>query len=477
MGVFLSVMLNTLPTRLSQDGWLSLVSGRYITQHGLPHSDTLTVFAHGASWVDQQWLSQLASYEAQQLGGLPLYSIMYIFLTVGALGMAIAGAHRLGAADAHIIWVLPIVVFFYSAGSFNIRTQGFAYPLFVGVLWLLAASIRDPRRKVVYWVFPLLILWANLHGSAVIGAGLAVFYGLSLVCQEIPGLSHRWRINPRIFVFVIGGPLCLLCTPYGLSMLTYYHETLTNPLFKQLIIEWHPILSFGLIIAAPFFLTAFVVVWLFGYGNAKVALSQNLRSGIFTILVLVTLIAATVSVARNLIWFSLALVVLFPPYLSTIFKPRPTLPHRRLDLALLGASAVFLLLSLMVVLSQPSAWFQGGYSPHLLNQVKVAVQQRPDVRVYAEGRFSDWLLWEEPSLAGRIAYDSRLELLTSEQLRAIVRLEADGVSAPGTPSTLDGYGLLMLDTSNLDYRYILKQPGVHVLSREPGVVIATRSGK
>src|SRR3954464_14319690 len=42
--------------RVRSDTWLALVAGRLVSNSGLPHHDTLTVWAHGRAWVDQQWL-------------------------------------------------------------------------------------------------------------------------------------------------------------------------------------------------------------------------------------------------------------------------------------------------------------------------------------------------------------------------------------------------------------------------------------
>jgi hypothetical protein len=39
---------------------------------------------------------------------------------------------------------------------------------------------------------------------------------------------------------------------------------------------------------------------------------------------------------------------------------------------------------------------------------------------------ADWLLWERPELAGRVAYDVRFELLTRAQLARVVALERGG---------------------------------------------------
>ena len=51
-----------LPDYVQSDTWLSLVGGRLVAKDGLPRHETLTVWAHGHTWIDQQWLGQLLLY-------------------------------------------------------------------------------------------------------------------------------------------------------------------------------------------------------------------------------------------------------------------------------------------------------------------------------------------------------------------------------------------------------------------------------
>jgi hypothetical protein len=39
--------------------------------------------------------------------------------------------------------------------------------------------------------------------------------------------------------------------------------------------------------------------------------------------------------------------------------------------------------------------------------------------VFADDRFADWLLWTQPQLRGRVAYDVRFELFKPKQLKAL----------------------------------------------------------
>jgi MFS family permease len=457
------VILVEAPSHINQDGWLALLDGRYVAQHGIPHTDTLAVLTHGARWIDQQWLAQLATYGLNQLGGLPLYSIVYVALTVGSFAMAIVAARRLGGSEAHVAWVLP-VAFLYFAGSVEIRTQGFAYPLFVGTLWLLASEIRAPARRRIYLVFPLLILWGNLHGSASLGAALAALYGLSLLVEDLRA-PRSWHVRSRGLAFMVGAPLCLLATPYGVSGLTYYRETLLNPAFKTLVLEWQPVTSFTTL-AVPFFVAALATVWVLGQGRG--------RAHLFEALTLLVLIAAAISAVRNITWFALAVIMLLPSTLGTVVPHRPPALRRRvLNLTLVGASSIFLCAALSTVAAKPSSWFERGYDARALGQVAAIVHRHPGLHIYADGHFADWLLWHDPSLAGQIAYDTRFELLTSTQLRELADLTE--IRTPGARHLLAGYGLLVLETPGRASQLLIDQPGTHVIVRGHGVVVATRS--
>jgi hypothetical protein len=206
------ISLAAIPAHLAQDGWLALVAGRLIAHHGVPHHDYLTVMAHGVRWNDQQWLAQLLMYGLWVLGGLQLLTVLYVLVTGAAFAMAIAAARSLGAEDRHVTAMLPIGAFFYLATAVSIRTQGFAYPLFVATVWVLALEARRPSRRA-YAVFPILILWANVHGSAALGVGVAALYGCCVLGQRFSAARWRGLADVRGWVFLIGSPVCLLLTP------------------------------------------------------------------------------------------------------------------------------------------------------------------------------------------------------------------------------------------------------------------------
>src|SRR5205085_2310342 len=96
--------------------------------------------------------------------------LAHVALLATALGLAIVAARWRGgsARSVALVATLSLMTILMSA---QLRAQSFAYVLFVSVVWLLIADARHPSRRVLL-ALPLLIAWANLDGSVVLGAGL-----------------------------------------------------------------------------------------------------------------------------------------------------------------------------------------------------------------------------------------------------------------------------------------------------------------
>jgi hypothetical protein len=459
------VSLAAIPAHLAQDGWLALTAGRIIAHHGIPHHDYLTVMAHGVRWNDQQWLAQLAMYGLWALGGLQLLTVLYVLLTGAAFAMAIAAARGLGAEDRHVTAMLPLGAFFYLATAVSIRTQGFAYPLFVGTVWLLALETRRPTRRA-YLVLPMLILWANIHGSATLGAGIAVLYGLCVLRDRFA--VDRWRgfIDLRGWIFVIGAPLCLLATPYGLAVVSYYKATLFNSQFSKLITEWQPVTSY-MVLAVPLLLLIGAAIWTLGRSGR--------RTPAFDQLVLALLALGAIDAVRNITWFGLAVVILLPAAITTVRVPKAAAPRReRVNLVLSVAAIALTVIMVAGTLAHPSSWFERTYPTQAVATVRHIMSRQPGDKVFADVRFADWLVWHDPALAGHIAYDTSFENLSLKQLETINSLAA--AVLPGQRDPLAQYSVFVLYPKNKSTnRILLWRAHARVVLRTKRVLVATRT--
>src|SRR3954453_23455824 len=232
LGAFAIVLVVALHKELVVDGWMALVSGRFIVQHGLPTHDTLTIWAHGHRWIDQQWLAPLALYEIWRIGGVKLVLLVHaIFVTSGIVAAGVLG-RRLGGTARSVTWVaIPAIIAYYPVASV-MRPQTFAFPLFTATLWLVLADARRPSRRV-FVTLPLLALWTNLHGSVLLGAILVSLAGL------VPMVQQR-QPSGRSVALLLAPWACVLASPYALHLPSYYEKILVGGDFKDFVTEWAP---------------------------------------------------------------------------------------------------------------------------------------------------------------------------------------------------------------------------------------------
>ena len=180
-------------------------------------------------------------------------------------------------------------------------------------------------------MFPLLILWGNLHGSVTLGVALAVVCGLVLLIEDLR--AGRWRegvkhIRARSVLLLIASPICLLINPYGLAMVTYYHETVFNPEFSKVISEWQPVTS-SLVLAIPVFALAGACIWLMGRSGRKMPAFDQLA--------LIVLAAAAIFAVRNVIWYGLGAMILLPRTLTAMLPAaKPSVRRPAINLSCSG---------------------------------------------------------------------------------------------------------------------------------------------
>jgi hypothetical protein len=470
-----TLSLAGIPSHFGQDGWLALIAGRDIAAHGIPQHDFFTHMAYGVRWVDQQWLAQLLMYEIERVGGMQLLTVLYVLVTGAAFAGAVAAARRLGGEDMHVLAMLPAGAFFYLTTAVSIRTQGFAYPLFVATLWLFASAVRRPDRdRRVYWVFPMLVLWANLHGSVTIGVGLAVLYGLTLLLAGIHSEAAKGLKDGRAWAFIVLSPLTLLATPYGTSIIHYYRVTLANSQFGRLVSEWKPVTSVP-ILAVPLamLIAATLYTLVRGFLRAR-ARGQAARTPLFDAITLVALAVGAITAVRNITWFGLAVMILMPAALTKLKSGAPApLRRARINRIFAMAMAAIATVTAIVVLGRPDSWFTSTYPTNAVPTLKRLLAKSPNATIFADVRYSDWLIWQDPRLfSGRVAYDTSLELLTPAQLSAIADPAAK--SQAGRSGLLAPYGIWVLYPVNKSVNWtLLKRPGVHVVKRSRKILIAT----
>src|SRR4051812_9182521 len=259
-------LLVFLPSEMSPDGWYAFLGGDLIVHHGLPSHDTLTVWGHGRRWVDQQWLAQLAYYGLYALRGPRVALLANAAIVVGAFAWAVRLARTRGGARRDVLYISVLGAVALGLSSSALRPQTLVLPLFVALTWLLIEDARVPSRRV-FWTIPLLVLWANLHGTVTLGVLLVL---LSVVVDAWP----RRRPTSRTLVLAALAVASLFASPYAPHLPGYYRTVLFNGEFAKYLPDWSPTALAPA--TAAFYLLAFAA--LFAIGRAPKALTAFEKS-------------------------------------------------------------------------------------------------------------------------------------------------------------------------------------------------------
>jgi hypothetical protein len=430
------VALVQLPREVNVDSWLELVTGRLVWQSGLPHHETLTAMSHGSVWIDQQWLAQLAAYAIYRVGGLGLLGLVNAALLVSGIAIAVVASRRLGAPFRSALIVLPLCVTLMMP-SRELRTQTFVVPLFMLLVYLLARDSREPSRRV-FWCLPLLVLWANVHGTVTMGAMLVGLHGAVILFERRRSLMTSVRAWRRPLALILGAGAAILVTPYGLAMVGYYRTTMASSTLRHNVSEWQPVTTVAVTAVAVFLLAA-VAIWSFGRRPSATTSWEKLA--------VLVLAASSIAVVRNALFLGLLAMMVVPVSLAwgAHTAERQTDVRRAVVNGSIGAvTALVLLGAVVATLARPSAAVEySAQRPGVLSAVERVTRAEPTVRVMSDEHFDDWLLWRDPALAGRIANDVRFETLSAGQLASLQSLF--GALGPGFKQAARGYRLLVLD--------------------------------
>ena len=220
------------PALVVNDSWLNLMAGREVVENGLPSRDEITVYGLGATWTDQQWLAQVFMYgdlQPRRLRAAVARDVSLRRERVLHRRCRVAPARRRPACDlAHLPSrphrSAPI-------GMVDPRADARAPPLHRpplaprdgGAVADETGLARAPTARV----------WANVHGSVVLGALLVMLLG----AYEL--IRSRGRTWLRSIALVVLAPLAVLATPYGpVATVRYYHLLLVDPPFAGRVTEW-----------------------------------------------------------------------------------------------------------------------------------------------------------------------------------------------------------------------------------------------
>jgi len=194
------------------DTFWHLAAGRWMIAHGqVPAVDPFSYTFAGQPWVAQEWLSEVLMAGAWQAAGWAGVMLL-IGLAMGATTALMLGWMRRWLAPLPAIAAL-VVGLACVAPSLLARPHILALPALA--LWTVGLLDARARAKAPsFWLLPVMILWANLHSSFIVGLGLAAALGLE---QALDFKAWRWRTMGLWAVFGLASLGAALLTPHGVD--------------------------------------------------------------------------------------------------------------------------------------------------------------------------------------------------------------------------------------------------------------------
>jgi hypothetical protein len=447
-----AVLFGHLAMQFAADSWLNLLSGREIVEHGLPHHDALAVVSRGHEWIDQQWLAHLFYYGAYLVGGLGFVARVNVVVFLVAVGAVYWFARRRRAgAVAVVLCSVPMLIL----GIEFIRAQVLAEPLFVALIALLASESRRRTPRVAL-AFPILVLWANIHGSVVLGAVLVATLG----CVELARGSRRADAATVRAIALIALPLpCILASPYGSALVTYYKATLHNPEFSRHLTEWASP-TFGSLAGVLLLATALL--------TAVLVARRPRELTAYEVAVLAITLLGALQAVRSIVWFVIAAGMLVPELLSRELgraePDRGPTPGQRAVIVFAAGAATFLA---ALSVAHPGPALANDWPPGAQRAIDAVLRSDSHARVLASYDVADWVLFESSLARGRIAFDGRWEILNRTEFLGAMRLLG------GNPRLARGYRVVVVRPASSWqlYHWAATRPGAEVRFRSRRLVV------
>ncbi|NPV49518.1 MAG: hypothetical protein HPY69_21445 [Armatimonadetes bacterium] len=401
------------------DVWWQMATGRYIVQNGsLPHADIFTYTVAGQPWVVHEWLWEVLMFGLYEAWGYPGLMALRIVVLLPAVLLITWVCFRRGSAPLPVL--ATVLVGILAIGPVvNDRPQMNGM-LFLAVLLALIEQTRRGRHRWLWLAPAVMLLWANIHGSYIMGLGLLGLYLISLLPERLRRRRTPDPLGPsplHVGVVILACGVAVLVNPHGWEGAVYplryafgdlsYHSTM--------ITEYGPP-QFG---GMDRFLLVFLLLLVLGLGLSHRRLQP------FDALTLVVFLYFVLRWGRNVGMSTFMIMPILAEHLtvvweersanaSTATKPAPA----AFGFAVLALVAATTVVSLRTSLARADQVF-AEYTPEAAVQFIEANHLQGNMfNSYEWGGYLIWRLWP----GYRVYIDGRGDVMGREFMEEYMRV-------------------------------------------------------
>jgi hypothetical protein len=207
-----------------------IATGQWIlAHHAIPRVDPFSFTWEGRPWVPIEWLSEVIFAAAYKIAAYRGVAALVTAALMALHAIIFANASR------HIRALIAIIPMdFVLVPMLLARPHLLVWPLLALWMWLMLRAREQDRAPPLASAL-LMSLWANLHGSFVLGIGIAGLFGLEALVFS----TDRARVLRQWLPFGIACVAAVFINANGIAGLTYPLH-IENLQMLPLIDEWKP---------------------------------------------------------------------------------------------------------------------------------------------------------------------------------------------------------------------------------------------
>jgi hypothetical protein len=215
------------------DTWWHLGAGRWIVQElAVPTTDPFSFSRPGAPWHAHEWGAEVLMWAAYAAGGLA--GLVALTATVAAAAAALLAYHLQRHLAPPLAILVTTIAVLCLLPSILARPHLIALPIFV--IWTdVLLGAREKDRAPPLALAALMVVWANVHGSFLLGLLLVGALGLEAVLAS----NNRKSSLAGWAAFGLLSSVAALLTPFGPGGFLFPFQVSSMDSLR-LITEWAP---------------------------------------------------------------------------------------------------------------------------------------------------------------------------------------------------------------------------------------------
>ena len=302
----LMLVLTVVPVA-NNDVWILMRVGEMIVDSGRIPDTVLFAFTsvRDNHFNAHEWLASVVFHAADRCVGLGNLSWVVGAFALLQFVLSVVLARR-QSGSLGVALVLGMLAMVCANIRYVLRPELFALLFLVLLLLVFDRHRRDRRWTTLLWALPVEILWANCHGSFLVGPAIAGIFalgeGLSAALAADGTVARRLRLGWSMGLpyAVAGLAMAAACAinPAGWRLLEFPFQLQRSTVMRQFIKEWQPTFSPQFYLDRAFW--AFAIVFV-----AAVALIARLRRFLGATDVLLFLFFSVLALerTRHTVWF------------------------------------------------------------------------------------------------------------------------------------------------------------------------------